>query len=60
MNTNTLLWLVVLFLGGSILFGTLRRLTDGESTLVVVGVQLGALAVVILGLVIWMRTQSRE
>ena len=47
MNTNTVLWVLVAFFGASVLFGGLRRLTDGESTAVIVAVQLGALALVI-------------
>jgi hypothetical protein len=42
---------LVVFLGGSVLFGLLRRLTEDESTGVIVAVQLGALALVI-GLVV--------
>jgi hypothetical protein len=49
------LWVLVVFFGGSVLFGGLRRLTDGESTGVIVGVQLGALAVVIAAVVIVVR-----
>ena len=41
----------MVFLGGSVLFGLLRRLTEDESTGVIVAVQLGALALVI-GLVV--------
>jgi hypothetical protein len=44
---NQLMWTVVLFAGGSILFGALRRLTRDESTLVTIGVQVGALVLVI-------------
>ena len=43
--------MLVLFFGGTVLFGGLRRLTEDESTGVVVAVQLGALALVI-GLVV--------
>ena len=51
MNQNTVLWVLVVFFGGSVLFGGLRRLTEDSSTGVVIAVQLGALAVVI-GLVV--------
>jgi hypothetical protein len=48
MNRNTsLLWTLVAFFAGTILFGALRRATDHSSTAVTVLVQLGALAVVI-------------
>jgi hypothetical protein len=42
---------LVVFFGGTVLFGGLRRLTEDESAGVVVAVQLGALALVI-GLVV--------
>ena len=55
MNQSTVLWVLVVFFGGSVLFGGLRRLTEGESTVVVVGVQLGAFAIVIAGVVLVVR-----
>lgn len=55
MNRTALLWLLVLFFGTSLLFGSLRRLTDGESTAVVAGVQVGALALVIAVIVLVVR-----
>ena len=51
MNQTTVLWVLVVFFGGSVLFGGLRRLTEDSSAGVVVAVQLGALALVI-GLVV--------
>lgn len=54
-SRTALLWLLVLFFGTSLLFGSLRRLTDGEPAAVVAGVQLGALALVVLVLVVVMR-----
>ncbi len=47
--------MLVVFLGGSVLFGMLRRLTEGEPTGVVVAVQLGALALVIAVVVVLVR-----
>ena len=41
MNQNTVLWVLVVFFGG------LRRLTEDESTGVVIAVQLGALVLVV-------------
>lgn len=58
MNRNTALWALVLFFGGSVLFGGLRRLTDGESAGVVIGVQVGALALVLAGVVLFMRRRG--
>ena len=51
MNQNAVLWVLVVFFGGSVVFGGLRRLTEDEPTGVVIAVQLGALAVII-GLVV--------
>jgi len=51
LNQTAVLWVLVVFFGGSVLFGGLRRLTEDSSTGVVVAVQLGALALVI-GLVV--------
>lgn len=44
---NTLLWVLVVFFGTSLLFGSLRRLTEGESAGVTIAVQVGALLAVI-------------
>ena len=49
---SPLLWTVIVFLAGSVLFGTLRRATEDSSTAVTVLVQVGALAVVIAALVL--------
>ncbi len=55
MSANSVLWVLVAFFGASLLFGGLRRLTEDESTGVVVAVQLGALALVIAVLVLVVR-----
>ena len=55
MNQNAVLWVLVVFFGGSVLFGGLRRLTEDSPTGVVLAVQLGALAVVIALVVIVVR-----
>ena len=47
MNQNTILWVLVVFFGGTVVFGGLRRLTEDESTGVVIAVQLGALVLVV-------------
>ena len=54
-NQSAVLWVLVLFFGGSVVFGGLRRLTEDSSTGVVVAVQLGALALVIGVLVVVVR-----
>ena len=43
----TLLWTLVAFFAGTLVFGSLRRATDGSSTAVAVLVQLAALALII-------------
>jgi hypothetical protein len=56
---NTVLWTLVLFFGASILFGSLRRATEGASTGVTVAVQVGALALVLAAVVIVVRLLRR-
>jgi len=46
---------LVVFFGGSVLFGALRRLTEDEPTGVVIAVQLGALALFVGVLVVVVR-----
>jgi uncharacterized membrane protein YhaH (DUF805 family) len=55
LNQNTVLWVLVVFFGGSVFFGGLRRLTEDEPTGVVVAVQLGALALVVAAVVLVVR-----
>jgi hypothetical protein len=50
-----MLWALVLFFAASLVFAGLRRLTDGEPALVTFGIQLAALAVMIAGLVLFVR-----
>jgi DMSO reductase anchor subunit len=48
MRRNTpVLWTLVAFFAGTLLFGALRRATEHSSTAVTVLVQLGALALVL-------------
>jgi len=54
-NQRMLLWVLVLFFGGTVLFGSLRRATEDSSTGVIVGVQLAALVVVVGVLVLVVR-----
>jgi uncharacterized membrane protein YhaH (DUF805 family) len=58
-DRNTVLWMLVLFFGASILFGSLRRATEDSSTGVTVAVQLGALALLIAGIVLVVRRLRR-
>ena len=55
MDRNTLLWSFVLFFGGFVLFGMLRRATEDSPTGVTVAVQVGALAIVIALVVVVVR-----
>ena len=55
MSQNTVLWVLVVFFGGSVVFGALRRLTEDEPLGVVIAVQLGALALVIVAVVLVVR-----
>jgi hypothetical protein len=49
---SPLLWTLVVFVAGSLVFGALRRATEDSSTTVTVLVQVGALAVVVALLVL--------
>ena len=55
LNQSTILWLLVVFFGGSVLFGGLRRLTEDEPAGVVIAVQVGALALVVAIMVVVVR-----
>jgi hypothetical protein len=55
LNANSVLWVLVVFFGGTVLFGGLRRLTEDSSTGVTIAVQLGALALVIAVVVLVVR-----
>ena len=50
-----LLWTLVAFFAGTLLFGSLRRATEDSSTALTVLVQVGALAVVIGVIVLLVR-----
>jgi hypothetical protein len=58
-NRDTLLWTLVVFFGGTVLFGILRRATEDSSTGVIIAVQVGALAVVIAVMVVVVRRLRR-
>ncbi len=57
MDRTTVLWMVVVFFGASVLFGVLRNLTEGEPLGVRLGVQVAALALVIGGITFFVRRQ---
>jgi membrane protein DedA with SNARE-associated domain len=58
-NNATLLWTLVVFFAGTLLFGSLRRATEDSSTAVVVLVQVGAL-VLLVGVVVLVVRIRRE
>ena len=58
MDRTTVLWTLVAFFGGTILFGYLRQLTEDSSTGVQIGVQVGALALVIAVITVIVRRQG--
>ena len=55
MDRTTLAWTLVAFFGASLAFAALNRLTDDSSTAVSLGVQVGALAVLVLAVVLIVR-----
>jgi hypothetical protein len=55
---SPLLWTLIVFVAGSLVFGALREATEDSSTTVTVLVQFGALAVVIALLVLITRRLS--
>ena len=50
-----MLWTLTLFFGATILFGALRRATEGEGAALTVGVQALALALLIAAIVLVVR-----
>ena len=55
MNQTAVLWVLVVFFGGTVLFGGLNQLTEDSPTGVVIVVQLAALAFVIGVIVVVVR-----
>jgi uncharacterized membrane protein YhaH (DUF805 family) len=55
MDRTTLAWTLVAFFGASIAFAALNRLTEDSSTAVSLGVQVGALAVLVVAVVLIVR-----
>jgi hypothetical protein len=58
-DQNTLLWTLVVFFGGTVLFGAIRNLTADESVGVRIGAQALAAAIVIGALVLFVRRVRR-
>jgi hypothetical protein len=57
-DRNTLLWTLVVFFGASILFGAIANATSDESAGVRLGLQLGALALLIGAIVLYVRRRG--
>ena len=59
MERNTVLWVIVVFFGATVMFGAIARATEDEST----GVRLllqGAAGLILIGaLVAWVRRSGR-
>ena len=55
MDRTSLLWTLVLFFGASLLFSALRRATEDSATGVAIAVQVGALVLLIGGIVVVVR-----
>ncbi|MEX2194003.1 MAG: hypothetical protein WD844_01840 [Thermoleophilaceae bacterium] len=58
MDRNTVLWLLVLFFGASVVFAGLRNLTEDEGIAVTLGVQVAALALIVGAVVLVVRRRS--
>ena len=60
MNAASVAWAITLFFGCSIAFAALHRLTQHQSTAVTVLVQLVALAVIVVGVLLFVRRNSGD
>jgi uncharacterized membrane protein HdeD (DUF308 family) len=58
MDRNSLLWVLVLFFGCSVIFRGLHRLTEDESTGVTIAAQVGALALIVGVVAVVVRRRS--
>ena len=55
MDRNALLWTLVVFFGASVMFGTIRNATEGESAGVQLGIQLAAGLILVGAIVVFVR-----
>jgi hypothetical protein len=58
-DRNTLLWVLVVFFGASVLFGAIGNLTEDESDVLRIGLQAIAALLVIGLLVVYVRRQRQ-
>ena len=59
MDRNTLLWMLVVFFGATVLFGAIGNLTEDESDFLRIGLQAFAALLVIGLLVAYVRRQRQ-
>ena len=59
MNRQSLLWIVVVFFGASLIFGGLNNATEDASAGVRLGIQVAALAVIVGAVVLFVRMRDR-
>lgn len=59
MDRNTLLWTLVVFFGASVLFGAIGNLTEDESDVLRIGLQVLAGLLVVVLLVAYVRRQRQ-
>jgi MYXO-CTERM domain-containing protein len=59
MDRTPIVWVITLFFGSYLLFAALRKLTVGAPAGVTVAVQVGALAIVVAALVVFVRRRRR-
>ena len=60
MERHTLLWTLVLFFGASLVFGSIQNATEDQSTLVTLGLEVLALAVIVGALVFFVRRRKSD
>jgi hypothetical protein len=58
-DRNSVLWVLVVFFGGSVMFGIIGNATEDESDAVRIGLQAGAGLVLVAALVIYVRRQRQ-
>lgn len=55
MDRTTAMWALALFFGASLVFAAIRRATADESTLLTLALEVGALALIVAGIVLVVR-----
>jgi hypothetical protein len=59
-NATSVSWTLALFFGSAIAFGAIRKLTEGQGTLVTLAAQLAALAVIVAAIILVMRRLGKR